>query len=104
MTGTLPIVGNVMTLNGTIVIGTATVARGAYQNATSTNLEVGKTDYTFNWDDNKGSISYADGMLYCYEEKRGNVALVKATPDEFKLISSFKVELTLFGFIWTPHR
>ena len=41
---------------------------------------------------NKGSILYADGLLYCYEERRGNVALVEPTPEEFKVISTFKVE------------
>ncbi|MFC2117420.1 PQQ-binding-like beta-propeller repeat protein [Bacteroidota bacterium] len=41
---------------------------------------------------NKGPIIYADGMLYCYEEKRGNMALVKADPKEFKVISSFQVQ------------
>lgn len=40
---------------------------------------------------NKGPVIYADGMLYCYEEKRGNMALVKADPEEFKVISSFRV-------------
>ena len=40
---------------------------------------------------NKGPIIYADGMLYCYEEKRGNLALVKADPKEFKVKSSFRV-------------
>jgi len=39
----------------------------------------------------KGSITYADGMLYCYEEKKGTVALVKASPDGFNVISSFEV-------------
>jgi hypothetical protein len=34
---------------------------------------------------------FADGMLYCYEEKGGTVALVKANPSGFKVISSFKV-------------
>jgi len=40
---------------------------------------------------NKGPIIYADGMLYVYEEKRGNMALVKADPEEFKVISTFRV-------------
>lgn len=40
---------------------------------------------------NKGPIVYADGMLYCYEEKRGHLALIKANPKEFKVISSFRV-------------
>ncbi len=45
--GSLPITGNYQTVNGTITIGTATVSRGAYTNATDTTLEVGKTAYTF---------------------------------------------------------
>lgn len=40
---------------------------------------------------NKGSIISNEGMLYCYEEKTGNIALVKAVPDEFKIISTFKI-------------
>lgn len=40
---------------------------------------------------NKGPIIYADGMLYCYEEKRGNMALAKADPKEFNVTSSFRV-------------
>ena len=39
----------------------------------------------------KGSISVADGMLYCYEEKRGNLALVEHTPEDFKVVSSFRI-------------
>jgi len=41
----------------------------------------------------KGPIIFADGMLYLYEEKRGNIALVEANPEEFKTISSFRVTL-----------
>lgn len=41
---------------------------------------------------NKGPILSADGMLYCMEEKRGNLALVEASSKEFKLVSSFKVK------------
>ncbi|HBB92990.1 MAG TPA: alcohol dehydrogenase [Bacteroidales bacterium] len=40
---------------------------------------------------NKGPIIAADGMLYIYEEKGGNMALVKADPKEFKITSTFKV-------------
>jgi outer membrane protein assembly factor BamB len=40
---------------------------------------------------NKGPIIFADGMLYCYEERKGNIALVEASPKEFKVISSLKV-------------
>ncbi len=45
--GSFPISGNPMTINTTITIGTASVARGAYVNASSTSIEVGKQDYTF---------------------------------------------------------
>ena len=38
----------------------------------------------------KGSVTYADGMLYCYGEK-GKVGLVKATPTGHDVISSFQV-------------
>lgn len=40
---------------------------------------------------NKGPVIYAEGMLYCYEEKRGNLALVRADPENFDVISSFRV-------------
>lgn len=52
--------------------------------------ETGKTMYETKWK-TKGSIIANNDMLYCYEEKTGYVALVKATPEEFKIISSFKV-------------
>ena len=41
---------------------------------------------------NKGPILSAEGMLYCYEERRGNIALVKADPKEFKVTSTFQVK------------
>ncbi len=47
LSGSLPIMGNTQTLNGTITVGTATVQRGAYTNASTTSMEVGKTNYTF---------------------------------------------------------
>lgn len=52
--------------------------------------ETGKKMYETEWE-NKGSIISAEGMLYCYDEKDGNVGLVKVDPKEFKVISSFKV-------------
>jgi outer membrane protein assembly factor BamB len=54
--------------------------------------ETGKVMYEQEWI-NKGSIISADGYLYCYEEKSGNIALVKADPNEFKIISSFQITL-----------
>ena len=40
----------------------------------------------------KGPIIAADGMLYCIEEKGGNMALAKANPKEFKITSSFQIK------------
>jgi outer membrane protein assembly factor BamB len=39
-----------------------------------------------------GNIIANDGMLYCYSE-RGDLALVKATPTKFDIVSQFKVTL-----------
>jgi len=51
----------------------------------------GKVMYEAKWNGNKGSIIYADGMLYCYDENTGDVALVKPSPKAFEIVSSFRV-------------
>ncbi len=53
--------------------------------------ETGKVMYEELWE-NKGSVIYADGLLYLFEEKRGHVGLVKPDTAGFKLISSFVVD------------
>jgi outer membrane protein assembly factor BamB len=50
----------------------------------------GKVLFEETWN-TKGSIIYADGMLYCYEERSGNVALVNPNPQKFEIISTFKI-------------
>lgn len=50
----------------------------------------GKVMYETEWIC-KGSIITADHMLYCYEEKKGNVALVKANPKSFDIVSTFTI-------------
>jgi outer membrane protein assembly factor BamB len=50
----------------------------------------GKLKYETKWKC-KGSIIAADGMLYCYEERSGNLALVPVNPEKFDVISSFKI-------------
>lgn len=54
------------------------------------NWDSGEIKYETEWN-NKGAIVYADGLFYIYEEQRGNVALVEPNPDEFKVISSFRI-------------
>ncbi len=55
------------------------------------NWETGKTHYEEKWK-TKGNIIAADGMLYVYDEKRGNMGLVRPTPDKFDLVSSFRIK------------
>jgi len=51
----------------------------------------GKVMYEATWNGNKGSIIYADDMLYCYDENTGDVALVKASANAFEIVSSFRI-------------
>jgi outer membrane protein assembly factor BamB len=82
--------GGVVLVNGTIYGSNwFDNARG---NWCSIDWQTGKMNYSTNWF-TKGSIIYADGLLYCYEEKNGNFGLVKADPQKFEVISSFKVPL-----------
>jgi len=55
--------------------------------------DTGKVIYEAKWNGNKGSIIYADGMLYCYDENTGDVALVKPSPKGFEIVSSFRITL-----------
>lgn len=57
----------------------------------SVNWESGETNWENEWI-NKGSIITADNMLYLYEEKRGNFALVEPSIDSLKVVSSFVVK------------
>ena len=58
---------------------------------TSVNWNTGRTNWETEWF-NKGSTVFADGMLYIYEEKSGNVALVEPSPEKLKIISTFKIK------------
>ena len=48
----------------------------------------------------KGSIISAEVLLYVYDEKRGNVGLLKAIPEKFDLVSSFQVKQGDAGPFW----
>lgn len=50
----------------------------------------GKKKYEEHWKC-KGSIISAEGLLYIFDERSGYVGLVKANPEKFDLISSFKI-------------
>lgn len=55
----------------------------------------------------KGAVHYADGMLYCVDEKEGSVFLVEATPDGYKERGRFalpektKLREGTNGMVWT---
>ncbi len=51
----------------------------------------GKTMWINEWF-NKGSVVAADGMLYIYEEKSGNVGLVKPSSVKLEVVSKFRIE------------
>ena len=57
----------------------------------SLDWNTGKKMYEEKWKC-KGSVISAEGMLYILDEKSGFVGLVKATPEKFDLISSFRVK------------
>lgn len=76
--------------NGNYIYGSNWVGNGG-GNWLCVDWQTGKTMYDTKWH-NKGSIISADNLLYCYEEKTGNLALVKPDPEKFEVISSFKVE------------
>jgi outer membrane protein assembly factor BamB len=50
----------------------------------------GKANWETEWH-TKGSVVYADGMLYIYEERSGNVALVRPDPAKMDVISTFRM-------------
>jgi len=53
------------------------------------------------WNDpiGKGSITYADGMLYLLDE-RGSIRLVRATPERFEVSGEFRVPEGGRGMYW----
>jgi len=40
-----------------------------------------------------GPVIFADGLFYCYAEKDGEIALAEGNPEQFRIISRFKVPL-----------
>lgn len=52
--------------------------------------KTGKIMYSEKWG-TKGTIVYADDMLYIYEEKSGKIGLLKPNTEKFELMSFFKV-------------
>ena len=82
-------IGGVVEVNGYIYGSTwITNTKG---NWACLEWNTGKVMYDQEWF-NKGTVIYADGHLYCMEEKRGNIALVLPDPSGFKVVSTFRIE------------
>jgi outer membrane protein assembly factor BamB len=83
--------GGVILDNG-FLYGAGSNSRGWYCLNFLTGKEIWKTE-------GKGSVTYADGMLYLLDE-RGTVKLVKATPDKYEPSGEFKVPKGGEGMYW----
>ena len=80
--------GGLVLVNGTIY-GTNWITN-TQGNWMAVDWNSGITKYDTKWDNNgKGSIITAENLLYCYDERRGTLALVKPNPEKFEVISEF---------------
>jgi len=84
--------GGVLLMDGSLY-GAGSEARGWFCLDFKTGRQLWQTP-------GKGSLTYADGHLYCYDE-RGTMTLVKATPEKFDPVSSFRVPQGGEGLYWT---
>lgn len=84
-------VGGFVLVNG-IIYGSNWINNGQ-GNWVAVDWNTGQTKYDNAWSGgkSKGSIIAADGMLYCYDERRGAVGLVNPTPEKFDVVSEFRI-------------
>ena len=83
--------GGVILHNG-FLYGAGSNSRGWFCLDFLTGKEIWKTR-------GKGSITYADGMLYLLDE-RGNMKLIKAAPEKFEVMGDFNVPKGGEGMYW----
>jgi outer membrane protein assembly factor BamB len=83
--------GGVILLNG-YLYGAGSEARGWFCLDFKTGAQKWQTR-------GKGSLTYADGFLYCFDE-RGTMSLIKATPEKWDEAGSFKVPQGGQGLHW----
>jgi outer membrane protein assembly factor BamB len=79
-------------LNNGYLYGAGSNSRGWFCLDFQTGKQIWKTD-------GKGSLTYADGMLYLLDEK-GAMKLVRATPEKYELKGVFKVPEGGKGMYW----
>ena len=83
--------GGVLLLNG-YLYGAGHEARGWFCLDFNTGRKMWQTP-------GKGSLTYADGRLYCINE-RGTMSIVKATPENWDEVSSFRLPRGGKGLYW----
>jgi outer membrane protein assembly factor BamB len=83
--------GGVILHNG-YLYGSGTDSRGWFCLDFLTGKQIWKSD-------GKGSLTYADGMLYMLDE-RGTMKLVRAVPDKYEISGEFKVPKGGEGMYW----
>lgn len=84
--------GGVILHNG-FLYGSGSNSRGWF----CLDLMTGKKKWN---NDGKGSLTYADGMLYILEERSGTVKLVTATPEKYEQKGEFKAPKGGEGMYW----
>jgi outer membrane protein assembly factor BamB len=80
--------GGLVLLDG--VIYASNMTDNTRGNWAAVDWQTGETLWEENWF-TKGSVIAAGGMLYFYEERSGNIALVQPDPKQIKVVSSFKM-------------
>jgi outer membrane protein assembly factor BamB len=83
--------GGYVLING-VIYGSNWISN-SQGNWVAVDWNTGKTLYENTWTGgkSKGSIVSADGMLYCYDERRGAVGLVKPNRENFDVVSEFRI-------------
>jgi len=88
---------------GVVLIGNQLFASNYKTNTmgswASVDWTTGKTLWISDWY-NKGSIISADGMLYLFEEKTGNVGLANLSAEKLDIVSEFKLPTKSEGPYW----
>jgi len=86
--------GKIFVVSGMVLLGnyiySSTHDNNSFGRWICVDWTTGKTMWAKNWN-NKGSVISADGMLIIYEERNGNIALVKPDPEKLDIRSEFRV-------------
>lgn len=83
--------GGVVLVDG-VIYGSSKANGGVWM---AQDLQTGKTLWEERMRPNRsGSIAYADGMLYCYNDQDETLLLVEASPSAFKKVSELKLPET----------